>query len=172
MGCHHNADIDLFAAGGAQRLEHPLLQYTQDFGLNRQRHIADFIQEQRAAIGCPKTPLARLHGPRKSAFDMAEQFAFQQAFGDRSTIDRHKGRGTTRAVEMDRAGHQFLAGAAFPRQHDRGAAFAHFRHRTDHSPKAGACANHLVKAIASFKLCTQTFIVPHRLRQLQRAING
>ena len=47
------------------------------------------------------------------ALHVAEQFGFQKRFGKRAAIDGDERRFGTRAVFVDGARHQFLAGAAF-----------------------------------------------------------
>ena len=41
----------------ADRADLPFLQGPQQFGLHRQRHLADFVQQQRAAVGLQEQPL-------------------------------------------------------------------------------------------------------------------
>ena len=55
-----------------------------------QRQIADFIEEQGAAIGRLKAPDPVSPGIGKGALHMAEQFAVEQAFGDGTEIDREE----------------------------------------------------------------------------------
>ena len=53
-------------------------------------------------------------GPGISAFDMAEQFTFQQGFGQGAAIDGDQGFLRPVMVIMNGAGDQFLAGCRFP----------------------------------------------------------
>ena len=65
-------------------------QYAQQTRLQVERHVANFIQEQRAALGLFKA--APAHGLRtgKSAAFVAKQFALQQIFRDSCGIDSNK----------------------------------------------------------------------------------
>src|SRR6185503_6536392 len=47
-GDHADVDLDRLAAGDA--LEPLVLEHAQDLGLELQRHVADFVEEQRAAV--------------------------------------------------------------------------------------------------------------------------
>jgi len=40
----------------ADALDLALLQDAQQFGLHQRRHVADFVQEQRAAMACSNFP--------------------------------------------------------------------------------------------------------------------
>jgi hypothetical protein len=64
-----------------------LLQRAQQLGLQRERHLADLVEQQRAAVGRAKKPsLARRAGER--ALLVAEQLALEQRLGDRRAVDR------------------------------------------------------------------------------------
>ena len=57
MGGRDDAHIDLDGLVAADRLERLLLKHAQNLGLDRARHIADLVEEQRAAIGGGEAPL-------------------------------------------------------------------------------------------------------------------
>src|SRR6266851_2245667 len=46
-----NANVDAQSLAGADRLEALLFQYAQHFRLRAQAHVADFVEEERAAVG-------------------------------------------------------------------------------------------------------------------------
>ena len=60
------------------------------------------------------------HCAGESAFDVSEQFGFQQLFGNRAAINGYKGCVGTVAGAMDRLRQQFLAAAAFAANQDAG----------------------------------------------------
>ncbi|MCY1431760.1 hypothetical protein D9M71_477360 [compost metagenome] len=106
-----DAHVDALGLVATHALEGALLQHTQQLDLHRQRHVADFIEEQGTAVGQLKTPGTAGDGPGKGALLVAEQFAFQQLGRDRATVDRHERRFTALGVVMQVARHHFLAGA-------------------------------------------------------------
>ena len=59
------------------RVEFPLLEKAQEFGLQLRRHIADLVEKNRAAVGQLQLAFLELVGAGERAFLMAEQFAFQ-----------------------------------------------------------------------------------------------
>ena len=95
----------------ADALEAAFLQYPQQLDLHLQRHVADFVQEQRAAFG--KLEAAHAGGQRagEGAFLMAEQFAFQEVGGNRAAIHRHERVPGPARQFVNVARHHFLAGA-------------------------------------------------------------
>ncbi|KAK0330811.1 hypothetical protein LTR94_031359, partial [Friedmanniomyces endolithicus] len=99
---HHRVDIlmrraydprvDRDRLSPADPLDHPLLQETQQLDLQRQRYVADLVQEQGAAVGLFDLARRRLHRAGERALLMPEQFAFQQRLRDRGAIDRDERR--------------------------------------------------------------------------------
>ena len=70
----------------AQPLDLAVLQHVQEFHLRRKRQVADFVEEDRAAVGQFELAHARLLGVGKSAAFVAEEFAFQQRFRQRRAV--------------------------------------------------------------------------------------
>ena len=85
----------------------------------RETHLADFVQEDRAAIGHFEQAALVLVRPGKRAFHVSEQFAFKQSLGKRSAVDGNKRICRSRRTNMHGAGNQFFAGAALAVNQDR-----------------------------------------------------
>jgi hypothetical protein len=81
--------------------------------LQLERHFADFVEEDRPAVGAAEQSMARSGGPCKGPALMAEHFGLEQFVWNRGTVNRHKGAVKPRRERMDRAGHDLLAGATF-----------------------------------------------------------
>src|SRR5262249_28592098 len=96
----------------ADALETLFLQDAQELGLRQGRHVADLVEEQRAAGALLELADAFAFGAGEGAFLVAEKFAFQERFRNGGTIDGEKRPFGTPAVAVDRAGDEFLAGAA------------------------------------------------------------
>src|SRR2546421_11636483 len=73
--------VDAPRRGRADTLEISRFQNAQEFRLQIERNVGDFVQEQRAAISEFETPDAI--GPRigKRAFYVTKELAFENAFG-------------------------------------------------------------------------------------------
>jgi hypothetical protein len=63
-------------AGAANRVDRAFLQHAQQLDLHVQRHVANFIQEDGAAMGQLKATNAVSHSACESALAVAKQFAF------------------------------------------------------------------------------------------------
>ena len=96
----------------ADRAHVALLQGAQELGLHAQRHLADLVEKQRAAVGFDEQALARGAGIGERAARVSEQLAFEQSLRNRRTVDRQK-RPLAAAAIVDRPRDQLLAGAAF-----------------------------------------------------------
>ena len=104
-------DLDQFRPPDPGKLL--FLKRSQDLGLSAQTHVADLIQEQRAAVGLLE--LSPFHGRRaaEGAAFVSEQLALDQGLRNRGTVHRHKGPIHPGAMLMDGPGHQFLARSIF-----------------------------------------------------------
>ena len=85
-----------------------------------QRHVADLVEEQRAALGhlqlaWPALALGTGEGPRGGT----EEFGLQQAFRDRRGVHADEGLVRPRRSAVDGVGEQFLAGAGLAEQQHR-----------------------------------------------------
>ena len=70
------------------RLDLAGFEEAQEQRLHAQAHLADFVEEQRAAVG--ELQLARLVavGAREAALDVAEELRFEQRLGQPGAVDR------------------------------------------------------------------------------------
>ena len=84
-----------------------------------ERDVADFVEEQGAALGQLDLADGRLDRAGEGAALIAEQLGLEQVFGDRGAVDGDEFALGARALVVDRAGEQFLAGAAGAEQHHR-----------------------------------------------------
>ena len=69
-----------------------LLDGCQQFGLHRERKIADFVQKERASRSDFHPSRFGFPGIRKSPLFIAEQFTFEQLFRYASQVDGHESR--------------------------------------------------------------------------------
>src|SRR5207302_823107 len=95
----------------ANALDGPLLQRAQQLGLQLDRHIADLVEVERAAVReleLAEPPLLRV-GERAPL--VAEHLRLEQGGGNRRARDRDEGPAGPAAVVVDRPGDELLAGA-------------------------------------------------------------
>ena len=79
VGRAHDPHVDLNRLASADPLDDLVLQKAQQLDLHRQRHVADLVEKQRAAMRALDPADGLPERPGKGAFFMAEQLAFEQA---------------------------------------------------------------------------------------------
>ena len=90
VGSGNHARVGLDGDVPAHPVKMPVAQHTQQAGLQVKRHVADFIEKQRAALGLFEAATA--HGLRagERATLMTKQLAFKQPLGNGCGIDGNK----------------------------------------------------------------------------------
>src|SRR5581483_9511606 len=92
-------------------LDHALLQEAQELRLQRDRQVADLVEEQRAAARRLDLAERLLHRAGERAPFVAEELALEQRLGDRRAVDRDEAAAVPRRQPVERAREQLLAGA-------------------------------------------------------------
>ena len=78
IGRGDDADVDLDVLAPADAADGAFFEHAQQLDLERERHLADFVEEQRAAIGLFEDPeMTRGRAGEAAAF-MSEQFGFDE----------------------------------------------------------------------------------------------
>ena len=116
----NDAGIHLDLLPAADPFDHPLLQEAKQLHLEGQRQLADLVQKEGAPIGHFEAPLALDVRPGEGALLMAEKLALQEVFGNGAAVDHDERIRLTDAEPVHGAGHELLAGAAFPHDQDGG----------------------------------------------------
>ena len=98
----------------ADALVHALLQDAQQLHLHRQAHVADLVEEQRAALGDFETALAGGDGAGEGALLVAEQLALEQLGGNGAAVDGDEGTLAARTRCVDGARSNLFASTGFP----------------------------------------------------------
>src|SRR5204863_2452474 len=106
-------DINGMGDVRAQPLHTAFLQHTQEFGLQRQGQIADFIQENRASLGFFEATAPHLAGAGECAFFVPEEFILNQRFRKGAGGERNKWFVGTLAEVVDRPRDDAFACPAF-----------------------------------------------------------
>src|ERR1700722_13475696 len=120
VGSDNDADIHLRGTCAADGLEFAFLEYAQQLGLKFQRHISNFIEEQRPAIGKRKAAHVRSDRAGESSPFMSEKPAFEKPGRHSRTVHLDEISVAARTEFMNRARYDFLAGAGLAReQHGR-----------------------------------------------------
>ena len=113
IGGGDDADVDGLGAIAAEAFEFLLLQDAQEFWLELERDVADFVEEKSAAIGEFEAADFLVDGAGEGAAFVAEEFGFEQAGGNGGAIHFDEGALFARAEIVDGARDDFFAGAGF-----------------------------------------------------------
>src|SRR5262245_54878455 len=107
-GCDQSY-IDTMGLRAAEALKFLLLEHAQQFRLQRERNIADFVEEQRAAVRHLESADLLRDRTRECTFLMAEQLAFEQIERNRGAVHFHERTSAARAERVDRARDELFA---------------------------------------------------------------
>src|SRR5262249_11113723 len=94
----------------ADRHDLALLEDAEQLRLHRRRHLADLVEEDGALLGRLEEPAAVVRRARERASPVAEQLALEERLLERGAVDGEERRLRTRALAMDRARDELLAG--------------------------------------------------------------
>src|SRR5207248_2372733 len=113
VGGAEHADVRAERLGFPDAADFARLQKAQQLYLDILVQLADFIKEERAAIGDFKQTFVVAVSPGKRAFAVAEQLAFDQVLRQSATVDRDERHLGAFALLPKRACGQLFAGARF-----------------------------------------------------------
>jgi hypothetical protein len=88
------------------------LEHAEKLRLRRRAHLADFVEQQRTAVGRLELADLAVRGAGEGPFFVTEQLALQQRLGEGGAVEAHKRSGLPRARKMQRPCHQFFAHTA------------------------------------------------------------
>ena len=114
-GDHADIDLDRFAR--AERLNFLRFDRAQELGLSGRAELSDFIEEKRARIRLRELACFGSISAGKRAALIAEQFALEKRFGNRSAIHRHEAAGAPAEI-VEGARGEILTRSAFARDQD------------------------------------------------------
>ena len=113
------------------------LQHSQQFRLQPDRHVGNFVEEQRALVRQLEASDPIDARVREGAFDVPEELAFGNPFRQSSGIHGHERLRLAIRERVQPCGGDFLAGAMFAREEDGGIRGGHPFNRLPNFPHAG-----------------------------------
>src|ERR1700728_3099876 len=119
VGGGQNAHVHANDRSAAHPRELLVLQYVEQLGLQRRRHLADFVEQNRSPVAQFELARFGMSRPGKSSVLVAEQLAFQQVGGDGRAIHFQERAVSPRRELVDQASQHFLAGAALAQEQYR-----------------------------------------------------
>ena len=143
VGGGDQSNVGLNQLVAPQTFELLLLEDAQQFGLQFQRHIAHFIEEQGAFVRQFEAADTLGAGPGKRAAFVAEQIALQQPGGHRRAVHLHHPPTVASAEVVDSAGDKLFAGAGFAEDQHGAVALRHHLYLLEHIVHRLAAADNL-----------------------------
>ena len=113
IGGGDEADIDVDSFVAAEAFERFFLKHAEKFGLQAEAEVADFVEEEGAVVGGFDAALTAEESSGKGAFFVAEEFVFDEIFGEVGAGEGDERASAAQTFVMDGAGEEFLAGAGF-----------------------------------------------------------
>ena len=110
-GHHTHVGVDAVALV-ADALDLAGFEEAEQQRLHAQRHLADFVEEHRAAVGGFEETALVAVGVGEAAAGVAEQLGFEQRVGHGRAVDREHRRVAAPAARVDQVGHDLFAHAA------------------------------------------------------------
>src|SRR5512143_2026425 len=118
VGGGDEPDVDLAALVAAHGTDDLVFDDPEQFGLERQAHVADLVEEDGAALGFLEDAFLGGDGAGECAAHVAEQLGLKQRLGDGGAVDGYKGHVPAGAVVVDDPGKELFAGPGLAKQKD------------------------------------------------------
>src|SRR5690606_6311040 len=119
VGSTDDAGIDVDRLAPSDALDLPFLQEAQKLDLQRQRNVANLVEEQGSSVGQFDLALGGLDCTGEGPLLMSEQLAFEQVLRNGRAIDGDETAVLSPARVVQALREQLLARAARAEQHDR-----------------------------------------------------
>src|SRR5262249_36767310 len=113
------ADVELHRRRAAESLDLTRLQNAEQLALELQRHVADLVEEKRAALCLFEFAEVASGGAGERAALVAKELRFEEVGGDGGPVDGDEAAAATRGF-VEGARRAFLAGASFALDEDEG----------------------------------------------------
>ena len=170
VGGGDDADVDFDRVRVADALELALLQRAQQLGLQRRAHRPHFVEEERSLVRLLEATLAVADRPGERAAHVAEEIRFEQRLGDRAAVERDEPLTAARAVVMNRARHDFLAGAGLAGDQDRAVGRRNRLEQLEETLHHRALADEPFEAVALLELRAQVRVLRFQPPLLERGV--
>ena len=148
VGGGDDAHVDGARRRGAERRDLAALDDAEQLGLQRQRQLADLVEEDGAAVGHLQQALALGVGAGEGALGVAEELRLHELAEERAAVDDDEGAVLARRLVVDALGDLLLAGAGLAFDEHRAVALgdgvelleqlAHRDRAAEHRAEAGA----------------------------------
>ena len=161
VGGADDADVHLVRKVVADSPDLAFLEHSSKLLLERLGRVADLVQKDRASIGGFERPDLVGVGAGERALAVSEQLAFQEVLGETRAVHDDERVVFARAIVVDGAGDELLAGARLPRDQDGAVDIRGDPHQIEHVPHRLAAADDIAEAVVLLDLPLQLLDDPH-----------
>ncbi len=120
VGCGEDASEEGDRTGSSYTFELSLLEDAEEFGLHGGSEFAYLVEEEGSVFGGFELSFSHADGSGVCTFFVAEEFAFEEGFGDGGAVDGDEWAIASWAALMDGACDDLFAGAALAADEDGG----------------------------------------------------
>src|ERR1700721_569707 len=113
IGCGDQADVDFECFRSTETLEFFFLKNPEEFHLRGSRHVADFVQEERAFVGKFEFSGFGRRSARKRPLLVTEKFALEQILGNCGAVNLDVRAACASGMFVNSAGNEVFPYAAF-----------------------------------------------------------
>ena len=166
-----DAHVDALIVGVADAAEGLLLDQAQHLHLERERQLADLVEEERAAVGRLEQAGLVVQRAREGALHVAEQLGFEQHLRNRRAVHDHERPVVTLAARVDRARDHLLAGSALAADQHVRLAVGHLRDQLEDALHRRAVADDRAIALAVPQLAAQAPVLAREQLLLERLLD-
>ncbi len=118
MGGAEDADVDRTSLRLADAADLALLQHAKELRLERERHLSDLVEEERPAVRFAEEAGRRRDRSGERAANVFEELGLEQLRREGCDVDRDERRRPPRAVRVEQAREDLLAGPGLPLDDD------------------------------------------------------
>lgn len=155
VSCGDDADIDFDGGVAADAFDGAFAEGAEELDLSALVDFAEFVEEERAAVGGFEAADAAFGGTGEGAAFVAEEFAFEQLWGEGGAVDDDEFGFGSAAEVVEGVGDEFLAGTAFAFDEDGGACGSDLLDAFEDPLHGGGIAEELVEAEAVVDLALE-----------------
>src|SRR5581483_4111746 len=172
VGGGDDADVHRNFFRAADGAHGALLERAQQLDLHGDAHLADFVEEDGAAVRAFEQAARVVRGAGEGALHVSEEFAFEQRLRKRAAVDGNEGFGGARRAGVQRARDQFLSGPALAQDHhgaagggDGADGFLQLLHR-------GAGADDVLQRVAAVGVAAEGLVLAAERDFVERGVDG
>ncbi len=146
--------------GRSDRADLTALQGSQELHLEARRHLADLVEQQRAAVGFLEQAVLGPARPGEGAAHVTKELRLQQGLGQRTAVDGHEGSPRPIAGVVDGLGDELLARPRFTPDEHGGARGRDPPHQLHHLGHLGGAREQPGQAVPVTHLGPEIRVLP------------